>query len=73
MKPPVAIVKWKDASRTDDVVNPAAMGPVIRETVGWLLSNGPEGVVIAMTNDDGTYERGFFIPREYIQKVRKLR
>lgn len=72
MKPFLGAVKWLDASRTDDEVNPLTLTGISRETIGWVLRDDAVGVVIAMTHDDERYERGFFIPRGYIQTVVRL-
>lgn len=76
MKPYPAIISWHDASRTDEAVDPLADIGVMRDTCGWVLRRDKAGVVVAFTSDmsDGTtrYERGFFIPAEYVRRVRRL-
>jgi hypothetical protein len=71
--PKTARVTWIDATRTDDVVTAHDQIGVQRETVGWILCDNSEGIVIAMTRDDGDrFERGFTIPRNYIVSVERL-
>jgi len=69
----LALVTWLDATRTDDNISAHASIGVMRETLGWLLYEGKDGVVLAMTRDgDENFERGFTIPHVYIHKVKKL-
>lgn len=70
--PKVARVTWLDASRTDDVVTAHDRIGVERQTVGWLLRDDRDGVIIAMTLDEDRFERGFTIPRNYIVSVERL-
>jgi len=73
LKTNIVVVEWIDAVRDDDVVV-AGAGPIgcNRQTVGWLLRNDEHGVVMAMSDDEGSYERGFFIPFPYIVQVTQL-
>jgi len=66
------MVVWLDATRTDETVTATDKIGIKRETLGWILRDDSQGVVIAMTKDDKDYERGFTIPRAYIKKVVKL-
>lgn len=68
----IALVRWIDASRSDEEVSAYSLGPSVRETVGWLLREDKDGVVVAMSRDDGHFERGFYIPRAYIEGITKL-
>lgn len=68
----LALVTWLDAGRTDDTVTGHEDIGIRRQTVGWVLRNDEKGVVLAMTHDAGEYERGFFIPRLYIEHQRVL-
>jgi hypothetical protein len=69
----IVLVKWLDATRTDDVISASGKIGIVRETVGWLLRKDDDGIVIAFTRDDGhDYERGFTIPHTYIKSVRVL-
>lgn len=65
----VVLVKWLDATRTDDTMGAFDKVGVIRETVGWLLHDNEDGVILTMSRDfEGTsYERGFTIPKPYIK------
>lgn len=74
--PYLAVVTWLDASRTESNLTGREDIGIRRESVGWVLNNVPQGVVLAMTRDELNgnieYERGFTIPRPYIVKVRRL-
>ena len=72
-----AVVTWIDAGRTESSLTGREDVGIRRQTVGWVLNNVSQGVVVAMTRDELNggieYERGFTIPRAYIVKVRKLK
>lgn len=74
----LAYIVWEDASELD--VTPWAdheedfkYNPVLCRQVGWVLYDGPEGVVISNgVLDDGTVARRNQIPRGMIRRVEWL-
>lgn len=74
---PFVVVTWIDAMRGDESVEATQVISCRRETVGWLLRDDREGVLVAMSKDDQgdktIYERWFGIPRRYVESVRKPR
>lgn len=69
----MVLVTWIDAMRSDDEATGLEQLSIKRETLGWLLRDDDAGVVIAMTHDEGKFERSFSIPRPYIEDVRRLK
>jgi hypothetical protein len=67
--PYLGLVTWLDATRTDESVRYDHPLTSTRRTLGWILRDDEEGIVIAMTNDDEGFERGFGIPRAYVKTV----
>ena len=66
-------VTWLDAMRGEGDALDAKLG-IERRSVGWLVQDEDDGVVIAMSRDGGKeFERWFGIPRPYIVKVRRLK
>lgn len=68
------MVTWIDATRGDDFAPPATAAGIERRTLGWLLRDDDEGVVLAMSDDGPAgFERWYAIPRAYIVSVDRAR
>ncbi len=66
-------VTWLDAGRTEDTVTGRESIGIERRTVGWLMRDDEEGVIVAFSDDgEAGYERAFLIPRAYVRDVRRL-
>lgn len=66
-----AYVKWLDHAKTDG--DPLDLEPVVRETIGFVISDQPTFLVLAMDRDDkAQFEYGFAIMRDAILEERDL-
>lgn len=75
-KYPLVEIRWDDAASLEHGwVDPEAEKPVAQmvTTVGFLIADAPDYVVIASTTD-GTWVNGRFqIPRGMVKKIKPLR
>lgn len=59
------LIRWRDALRYEE--SPPSRCYIIRETVGYIVSEDADGIILAMDRDeDGNYEKGFGVPTAYI-------
>jgi hypothetical protein len=59
------LLRWRDAVKFEE--SPPSRCYIMRETVGWIVSEDLEGIILAMDKDeDGNLEKGFGVPREYV-------
>jgi hypothetical protein len=77
-KIPIVVVAWHDAAtRMHGEISPGDPPQhvgVILWTVGWLIRDDAEGVVLGVevSENDGSFRHIVEIPRAYIKRVRKL-
>lgn len=63
-------VTWLDAVFTSGDPVPMATVGIMMRTLGWVLRDDSQGIVIASERDaEGGYRRVTEIPRPYIRKV----
>jgi len=55
----VAYIKWLDHCKTEG--DPKGLKPVVRHTLGWVVKETPEYVVLAMDRSKEAREYGFAI------------
>lgn len=63
-KSTVVYVKWLDHAKSPD--DPKGLKPTVRHTLGWLVKETPEYVVLAMDRSKGGREYGFAIVKSLI-------
>lgn len=77
MKPPLVLVTWEDAKLLDDSAWAENKNhdykPMIFESVGFLLSDTPEGVILTSAWSEEMVAARDQIPRGMILKVKKLK
>lgn len=76
-KPPLVLVTWEDAKVLDDSAWAENTNhdykPMIFESVGFLLSDTPQGVILTSAWSDDMVAARDQIPRGMILKVKKLK
>lgn len=77
-KPPLVVVTWEDATMLDegawaDTDTEHEYKAKIFEQVGFLLHDGPEGVILTHAWHEETIAAREQIPRGMIRRVRKLK
>jgi hypothetical protein len=76
-RPPLVLVTWEDAKVLDDSAWAANKDhdykAMIFESVGFLLSDTPEGVILTSAWSEDMVAARDQIPRGMIVKVRKLK
>lgn len=78
MKPRLYYVEWWDHMKSSDShPDPSKLKPVLRCTVGWLVAQSKDHLVLVMDQsqfpDGPEYEYGFSIHRSLVVYERRLR
>jgi hypothetical protein len=76
---PLVLVEWEDATLIDsedtwvDRNEPTAYTPHVMQSVGFLLFDGPEGIILTDTLSPHVQAPRDQIPRGMIRAIHKLR
>ena len=68
-------VLWEDSTTTHGWSEEEDVECITCESVGWLITNGPNRIVLAADiagNGDKEYNRKMVIPKSVIKEIRKL-
>ena len=71
----VVVIKWGDAFvDTDDFDPKEDTGPVVRNTVGWLVAKNQHGYILCTDtfDEDDDVNTKMFIPKGMVISVKKL-
>jgi hypothetical protein len=75
-RPYAALVVWFDHVKTDEDPSNENMGPIKRNTVGWVIEENDEYVVTAHSLDENpvkvSYEYGFGIAKVMVESITSL-
>ena len=75
--PPLVMVEWEDATSKDDSAwaenKDHTYEPHIFQTVGFLLHDGPEGVILTGSWSEKLVASRDQIPRGMVRKIKKLK
>lgn len=71
------LIEWEDARVLDDshwvgVTETSTYTPLIMKTLGYLLYDGPEGVIVTSTISDNCFATRDQIPRGMIRSIIEL-